>query len=119
MTTKRYALAADPQQLAMLIVARANAGDADGMAALYEQDAVLVTGAATVARGRTQIRAFWANAIAQGRKFTTGHQRPAVVSGDLALTSTRFEDGRTTAEVARRQPDGSWRWVVDQPTIAE
>lgn len=45
MTTGKHELANDPQQLATLIVARANAGDADGMAALYELDAVLVTGA--------------------------------------------------------------------------
>lgn len=119
MATQKYETANDPQQLATLIVARANAGDADGMADLYEQDAVLVTGAATAARGRAQIRTFWADAIARGRKFTVGNQRPAVVSGDLALTSTQLADGRTTAEVARRQPNGSWLWVIDQPTIAK
>ena len=24
---------------------------------------------------------------------------------------------RSTVEVARRQPDGSWRWVIDQPAL--
>jgi hypothetical protein len=32
----------------------------------------------------------------------------------LALGSTRLNDGGVTAEVARRQPDGTWRWVIDQ-----
>lgn len=110
-------LARDPQELAQLIVARANAGDVDGMVALYEPDAVLATGDETVARGTAQIRAFWAKTVAAGRKFDLGVQSTAMRSGDLALTSTRQPDGRTTAEVARRQPDGSWLWVIDQPTI--
>jgi hypothetical protein len=38
-------------------------------------------------------------------------------SGDLALTSTRLPAGGAAVEVARRQPDGSWRWVIDQPAV--
>jgi hypothetical protein len=48
------------------------------------------------------------------------HQRvgqPAIWNGDLALTSTRLPGGGATVEVARRQPDGSWRWVIDQPAV--
>lgn len=111
--------ARDPQELAQLIVARANAGDVDGMVALYAPDAILATGETTVARGHVEIRAFWAKVIAHGRKFDLGEQRPALRSGDLALTSVRHADGRTTAEVARRQRDGSWLWVIDQPTMAK
>jgi hypothetical protein len=37
--------------------------------------------------------------------------------GDLALTSTRLGSGQVTAEVARRQPDGTWRWVIDQWSV--
>jgi hypothetical protein len=39
-----------------------------------------------------------------------------VSQADLALTSTRFTGG-VTAEVARRQPDGTWLWVIDQPNV--
>jgi len=42
---------------------------------------------------------------------------PVIRHGDLALTSTRLPGGGATAEVARRQPDGSWRWVIDQPAL--
>jgi len=45
-----------------------------------------------------------------------GPQRPALRNGDLALTSTRIPAGATT-EVARRQPDGTWLWTIDQPNI--
>jgi hypothetical protein len=45
-----------------------------------------------------------------------GEQRPALRNGDLALTSTLLVGGGATVEVARRQPDGTWLWVIDQPT---
>lgn len=51
-----------------------------------------------------------------GSPKLSGESQPALRSGDLALTSTRF-DGGATAEVARRQPDGTWLWVIDQPRI--
>jgi ketosteroid isomerase-like protein len=100
--------ARDPQDLARLLVARERAGDVDGMAALYEPDAVLDCGAGKLARGRQAIRAFYAGLVAAGRKFDLGDQRAAMVSGDLALTSTRLPNGTVTAEVARRQADGTW-----------
>ncbi len=44
---------------------------------------------------------------------------PARDPEDLALTSSRLANGRVTVEVARRQPDGSWLWAIDQPNIAK
>jgi ketosteroid isomerase-like protein len=108
----------DPQDLARLLVSRRRAGHADGMAALYEPDAVLDCGGGTLARGRDAIRAFYAGVVASGRKFELGDQRPAIVNGDVALTSTRLANGVVTAEIARRQPDGTWLWVIDLPAIA-
>jgi hypothetical protein len=52
--------------------------------------------------------------VATGRKWGLGEQRPALISGNLALTSTRSLDGSVTAEVARRQEDGTWLWVLDK-----
>ena len=110
--------ARDPQDLERLLVSRERAGDVDGMAALYEPHAVLDCGDGRLTRGREAIRAFYAGLEAVGRKFDFGDQRPAIISGDLALTSTRLPDGSVTAEVARRQGDGSWLWVIDQFSIA-
>jgi ketosteroid isomerase-like protein len=110
--------ALDPQQLAQMLVSRQRAGDADGMAALYESHAVLDCGNGRLAQGREEIRAFYAEIIATGRKFELGDQRTALVSGELALTSVRLPNGRVTMEIARRQPDGTWLWVVDQPFAA-
>jgi len=49
--------------------------------------------------------------------FSSAGQQPVIRHGNLALTSTRLTGGGTTVEVARRQPDGSWRWVIDQPAL--
>ena len=88
------------------------------MAALYETRAVLDRGEGQLLYGREAIRAFYADLVAAGRKFDLGDQRAALVNGDLALTSTRLPNGMVTAEIAYRQADGSWLWVIDQPSIA-
>jgi len=104
----------DPQDLERLLVSRQRAGDVDGMVALYEPDAVLDVGDGRLVRGQEAIRAYFAGAVAEGRVFAVGEQRSARISRDLALTSTRLPDGSVTAEVARRQSDGTWLWVIDR-----
>ena len=110
--------ARDPQDLERLLIARQWGGDIDGMAALFEPDAVLDSGEGHLTIGREVIRALFAEITATGRKFAAGNQSPAVISGDLALTSTRLPDGSVTAEVARRQGDGTWLWVIDRFSVA-
>jgi ketosteroid isomerase-like protein len=112
-----HELARDPQDLERLLVSRERAGDVDGMTALYELHAVLDCGDGQLVHGKEAIRVFYAGVVAAGRKFEFGEQRPAIVSGDMALTSTGMPDGTVTAEVARRQDDGSWLWVIDQFSI--
>ena len=83
-----------------------------------EPHAVLECNDGKLALGREAIRAFYAGVVAVGRKYDFGDQRPAIISGDLALTSTRCPDGSVTAEVARRQGDGTWLWVIDKVAVA-
>src|SRR5688572_26575891 len=110
--------ARSPQDLEQLLVSRQRAGDVEGMAALYESDAVLDCGEGQLIEGREAIRAFFERLVGTGRKFEYGNQQAAVISADLALTSTRLPDGTVTAEVARRQRDGTWLWVIDRFSIA-
>ena len=110
--------ARDPQELEQLLVARQRAGDVDGMLALFEAGAVIDVGEGQLICGRGAIRAFYVELVATGRKFELGVQQPALISGDLALTSTRLPDGSVTAEVARRQADGTWLWAIDRYSIA-
>lgn len=119
--TKREA-AYDPQDLERLLVARENAGDVSGMTALFAQDAVVQLGDGQEVRGREAIHAFFTKLQVTGfgpekRKFQLGEQRPALICGDLALTSVRSRDGNVTSEVARRQHDGTWLWVIDRYSV--
>lgn len=107
--------ARQPEDLGRFFVQRANDADLDGLVALYEPGAVLATGPGQAAAGISAIRQELARFL-DGRPRLTGESQPAVQLGDLALTSTAF-DGGATAEVARRQPDGTWLWVIDQPRI--
>jgi len=88
------------------------------MVALYEPDAVIDTADGRLTRGTEAIRAFFVGLVAAGHKFDFGDQRPTIISGDLALTSTNLPDGSVTAEVARRQGDGTWLWVIDKFSVA-
>ena len=109
----------DPQDLERLLVARQHQGDVEGMVALFEPEAVIDTTEGDNAEGRlicghAAIRAFFTELCASGRKFNVGQQVPAVVNGDLALTGTLRSDGKMTGEVARRQSDGTWLWIIDK-----
>ena len=107
----------DPQQLEPMLIAE-HAGDVDGMVTLFDADAVIDCGGGHFLRGREAIRAYYAEIVASGRKFAIGEQRAALICGDLALSSTRLPDGDVTSEVARRQSDGSWLWVIDRYSVA-
>jgi hypothetical protein len=108
-----------PEDLARLFVERANAGDVEGLVALYESNAVLATGGNELAIGTEAIRGFYTKLLTGRPKFEPGVQRPALLQDDLALTSSRLLNGVVTTEVARRQPDGTWFWAIDQPTVAK
>lgn len=108
--------AMEPEELTRLFVERANAGDAEGLAALYEPDAVLAFPPGHVTVGREAIRAIFEQMLAHNARFEAEESLPTVRSGDLALTATRAKDeAGARAQVVRRQPDGTWLRVLDRP----
>jgi ketosteroid isomerase-like protein len=109
--------ATQPEELSRLIVEHLNAGDVDRLVALYEPDAVLALRDGQVATGAEEIREAYERLVAGRPTFAPGTQRPTLRCGDLALTSSRLTNGVVTVEVARRQPDGTWLWVLDQPDV--
>ncbi|MDF2712190.1 MAG: hypothetical protein K0R62_7842 [Nonomuraea muscovyensis] len=109
--------AAQPEDLGRFILERLNAGDVEGLVALYEPDAILALPNGRVATGSEEIRQAYAHIVADRPTFAPGQQQPTLQNGDLALTSARLVDGGATVEVARRQADGTWLWVIDQPSL--
>jgi ketosteroid isomerase-like protein len=106
-----------PNDLERLFVERANAGDLDGLLALYEPSAVVSDGEGRIAVGLSRIRELFARFLADRPRLDPSIQAEPLCSGDLALTSSQMSNGDVTAEIARRQPDGRWLWVVDQFAI--
>lgn len=96
-----------------------NAGDVEAIVALYEPDAIYVGEDGTAAVGLDAIRESFVAPTRFGGKVTITTLY-AIEHGDLALLSNRwtfeapgYSSSATTAEVARRQPDGTWRYVID------
>ena len=105
-----------PEDLTRLFVERANAGDAAGIAALYEEQAVMAYPPGSTTIGREAIRELWEKVLANRPRFEPEAPLPTLVSGEIALTSTPPKDGSgARAQVVRRQPDGSWLRLLDQP----
>jgi uncharacterized protein (TIGR02246 family) len=101
-----------------------NAGDTDALVALYEEDAAMATSDGTFVKGRDAIREQWSGFVALGGNIQMS-TRYAVVVGETALLSNEWnftgagmEFSSRTAEVARRQPDGTWKYVIDHPYAA-
>jgi uncharacterized protein (TIGR02246 family) len=116
--------ASTPEQIHRLFEEAFNAGDLDGLMELYEPDAALIAQPGSLANGSEQTRAALQGFLALRGRITLD-TKVVVTVGDLAylantwsLTGTGPDGdpvvlGATTAEVARRQADGSWRYVID------
>lgn len=111
-----YERALEPEDLTRLFVERANAGDAAGLAELYEEQAVMAYPPGGQTMGRHAIRVLWEKVLANAPHFDQEPPLPTLISGDIALTSTPPKDGAgARAQVVRRQPDGTWLRLLDQP----
>jgi len=102
------------------------AGDADAIAELYEDDAVLLISAMEiVARGKNEIREAWAGLIAAGQLDAIDvSEHDQTIVGDFAYSMVagvmKGEMGGESVEmpfrateVQRRGTDGTWRYVLD------
>jgi ketosteroid isomerase-like protein len=105
-----------PEDLTRLFVERANEGDAEGMALLYEVDAIMAYPLGQQTVGRANIAGLFEKMVASRPHFGLEEPLPTLILGDLALTSTPALDAAgARAQVARRQPDGTWLRVLDRP----
>jgi ketosteroid isomerase-like protein len=108
--------AQQPEDLTRLFVERANDGDAAGIAELYETEAVMAYPPGQMTIGRDAIRALWEKVLSSRPHLEQEAPLPTLISGDIALTSTPPKDAAgARAQVARRQPDGTWLRLLDQP----
>jgi uncharacterized protein (TIGR02246 family) len=103
-----------------------NGGDLDALVGLYEPDAAFVPEPGVVLRGRDAIREALLGFLAL-RPTITGEIQGVVETGGVALVvnswqlegtspgGDRVEMSGVSADVVRRQPDGGWRVLIDDP----
>ena len=113
--------ASSPGQASKLFEERFAAADLDGLMDLYEDGAVF-TNAHGAHEGPAAIREVLTGYLATGASIVM-NDSVAFEAGDLALVhwawTMKFPDERVaegaTAEVLRRQSDGTWKFIIDNP----
>lgn len=115
-----------PRALMRAFTERVHARDLDGLAALYEPGAVFESRPGVVVRGRDAIREALAALLALGPRMVADTVQVleadniALVVNEWSLTGTgpdggEVRQGGRSADVVRRQADGSWLVLVDKP----
>ena len=118
--------ARSPAEVNHQVLAAVNAGDLDAALAMYEPGATFVVEPGKPVTGTAAIREVLSGFIAMKPSMTIGV--PTVVeSGDTALVHFHWTLKGTTpdgspvemdqqgAEVVRRQANGNWLFVIDNP----
>ncbi len=119
-----------PEEPDLLIAQALSAGDLEAAVDLYEPDASIAPQPGQVATGTAAIRQALSGFIALKPTMTIKVTK-TVQAGDLALLHSEWTldgtgpDGNPVnltgrgVEVVRRQPDGTWRFVIDNPFGAD
>jgi ketosteroid isomerase-like protein len=114
----------EPSDIHGSVAAAFNGRDVDALVALYEPDAWFFSLDGPV-QGLDAIRVAWAAIMAMEPGPITMTTLYAIEQGDIAMISNRWsmsvggeEMSAATAEVVRRQDDGTWKYVIDNPDAA-
>ncbi len=119
--------AGTPAQLMTLFAERASGGDADGLLALYEPAAVFEPQFGVVLRGLDEIRSALIELAALRPRIDYAGAPDVVIVDNIAVVSNTWtmtadlpdgsihREGGVSADVLRRQADGSWLVLIDQP----
>ncbi len=117
---------ATPEQVLESIVDGINTGNLDTLMPLYESEAAFATQPGSLAHGSSGVREALASFISMNGQLDLKVTRVLEVD-DLALVTGTWSfngtgaDGEplrlqaNNADVLRRQTDGTWRFVIDNP----
>ena len=110
-----------PEDLHGLFLDGVNGKDVDALLALYEPDSVTLGLDGSRLTDQAALRAMLTGFVGAVDRID-GQTRKVIVHGDYALMSATFnanggQISGVTGEVARRQPDGTWRFLIDDPVF--
>ena len=107
-----------PEELDTLFSEAMGRGDVDAILALYEPNAVFPGMQGDIRNGLDEIR-LEIEPIAATKPVLQTEPRKVLVAGDIAVIynswrmSAPSQAAAVAVEVARRQQDGTWRFVID------
>lgn len=122
-----YYFSMNPQDIHQKFVAAFNRGDLDAIVALYEPEASLAPQPGVIVTGHAAIGEAFQAFLAMKPQIQIDTVRVMHGAGGITLLHGRWTlkgtgpDGNpavmegTTAEVVRRQSDGSWLYAIDNP----
>ncbi|MFM0118715.1 nuclear transport factor 2 family protein [Paraburkholderia sp. RL18-101-BIB-B] len=112
--------ARNPEEICRLFQQYMAEGDLESALSVYDPDAVFLNQSRDVSKGREGLRQELAPLAAMKVRFDF-QVKQVIETGDIALMHTEWtvsgpEPMKVYAiEVARRQQDGSWRWLIGDP----
>jgi ketosteroid isomerase-like protein len=109
-----------PEEICVLFKQYMAAGDIESLLTIYDPNAVFLNQSREILKGKEGIRRALAPHAAAKALFDFNIKQ-VIQSGDIALMHTEWtksgpeEMSVYAIEVARRQPDGSWCWLIGDP----
>jgi ketosteroid isomerase-like protein len=111
--------AKSPEEICHLFKQYMAEGDLDSVLSVYDPEAVFLNRGGEVKKGEA-LRQELASFAAVKATFDFNIKQ-VIQSGDIALMHTEWKVSSPepmsvyAIEVARRQPDGTWRWLIGDP----
>ena len=112
--------AKSPEEICRLFQHYMAEGDIDSVLSVYDPEAVFLNQSGEVKKGEEELRQELADFAASKAVFNFDIKQ-VIQSGDIALMHTKWkisspqEMSVYAIEIARRQPDGTWRWLIGDP----
>jgi uncharacterized protein (TIGR02246 family) len=115
-----------PEEVLSSVIEGINTGNLDALMTLYEADACFATQPGHLAKSPESVRQSLRNFIDLKGKLDLKVKR-VIQASDLALVTTEWSFSGTgpdnnpvniaskSADVLRRQADGAWKFVIDNP----